>query len=650
MRRVLIGLACALPWSAGGVAQAAGPPPIEAYGAMPAVSGLSLSPSGKRAAFMISNAKGRLVVVQDVGGKVIATVTPGGVKLRDLSWAGDDLLEITTSSTFNLGMDWSYEHELERVDVLDLHALKVTTIFRNQKNVAPPVLANYGSARVGGRWYGYFAGLRVEADEAGMNATVTSDFRQLYKVDLLTGQTDVAVVGGSHDFQWVVAPDGAVVAHSEYNQISGEWRLSPGPGPGGKILLSYKTPLNDLALLGLGRTPGTVLIEDSTGSEDRYEEVSLTTGAVTPLLEGYAVRALIFDQVSDLFLGAEVRGPEGAVLFDPAQQAKLRGAFKAFPGRRSELVSFDPSFDELIVETDGADDSGTFWLVDIHAGSAVQLGGGRPGVPPEAVGPTRVFAYKASDGLSLEGVLTLPPGKDPKGLPLVVMPHGGPIGIRDEVGFDWEAQAFASRGYAVFQPNYRGSGGYGLAFRKAGYGEWGRKMLSDMSDGVAALAAEGVVDPKRVCIVGGSYGGYAALAGVTLQHGLYRCAVSFAGVADLPALRRWQLMREGDDNDLSRYWRTAIQGEAKDEPGLAQISPVSRAASADAPILLMHGKDDTVVPIDQSREMASALKSAGKQVELVEFADQDHWLSDETGRIQMLKAEVDFVQAHNPAN
>jgi len=175
-------------------------------------------------------------------------------------------------------------------------------------------------------------------------------------------------------------------------------------------------------------------------------------------------------------------------------------------------------------------------------------------------------------------------------------------------------------------------------------------MLTNMSDGVAALAAQGVIDPKRVCIVGASYGGYAALAGVTVQQGLYRCAVSYAGVADLPALRRWQLLRNGDADDLSRYWRTAIHGDSKDEPGLARISPAKLAASADAPILLMHGKDDTVVPIDQSREMASALKAAGKPVQLIEFTGQDHWLSDEASRIEMLKAAVDFAQAHDPAN
>ncbi len=129
----------------------------------------------------------------------------------------------------------------------------------------------------------------------------------------------------------------------------------------------------------------------------------------------------------------------------------------------------------------------------------------------------------------MEGVLTLPPDKEGKNLPLVVMPHGGPIVVGDRARFDWWAQVFASRGYAVFQPNYRDTLGYGEAFRHAADGQYGRKMQTDISDGLTALATAGIIDPKRTCIVGGSYGGYAAFAGVTLQHGLYRCAVSVAG-------------------------------------------------------------------------------------------------------------------------
>jgi dipeptidyl aminopeptidase/acylaminoacyl peptidase len=261
----------------------------------------------------------------------------------------------------------------------------------------------------------------------------------------------------------------------------------------------------------------------------------------------------------------------------------------------------------------------------------------------------RMVVWNAADGLALHGVLTLPAGRPAKALPLVVLPHGGPAS-RDYPGFDWWAQAFASRGYAVFQPNFRGSAGYGVAFRNAGLGQWGRKMQTDISDGVASLAAQGIVDPKRACIVGGSYGGYAALAGVTLQKGLYRCAVSLAGVADPSAMLVYDSQRAGYRSSTMRYWKAFMGVESSSDSSLDAISPLVRADQADAPILLIHGEDDTVVSINQSEKMEAALKRAGKQVEFVKMNNEDHWLSREDTRIQMLKAAVAFVEKNNPPN
>ena len=616
-------------------------PPVEAYGRLPGVSNLSLSPSGKRAAFLVSNASGRRIAVQEVDGKVLATLDPGDLKLADIAWAGDDFLLVTTSATINLAVDWGRKHELERVQVVDLRTLKTIIVFGQSPKDSTVVEGAYGVAQKGGRWYGYFGGASLGG---GGNL-------DLYEVDLATGAAHVTAEGGERSHNWVVGPDGKVIAHTEYDQSTGNWRLLVGPTSGGREVMARRTPLHEMGLIGQGRVLGSVLVVDGVGDELVYEEVALADGKAQPLLTGETVTAMIFDQGSGLLLGAQVRGPAGAVLFDPAREAKVRGAFKAFPGRRAQLLAYDPSFDEMIVMTDGGDDAGTYWYVDIPGHKALPLGTARPDLPSAEVGLTRMVPYKAADGLEMEGVLTLPRGREAKGLPLVVMPHGGPLGERDDIGFDWWAQAYASRGYAVFQPNYRGSGGYGRDFERKGYGEWGRKMLSDMSDGVAALAAEGVVDPKRACIVGGSYGGYAALAGVTLQHGLYRCAVAVAGVADMPALRRWDLDRQGEgDNEMQRAWRTAIQGEGKDEPSLAAISPARLAGRADSPVLLVHGTDDTVVPIEQSRKMESALKAAGKSVTLIVIKGQDHWLTNEDGRVQMLKAAVDFVLKNDPPN
>jgi len=199
----------------------------------------------------------------------------------------------------------------------------------------------------------------------------------------------------------------------------------------------------------------------------------------------------------------------------------------------------------------------------------------------------------------------------------------------------------------VLRVNYRGSFGYGWDFQSAGFGQWGRRMQTDLSDGVRYLSAQGTIDPKRVCIVGGSYGGYAALAGATLDPGVYRCAASLAGPADLARMIDYPKFEGSSDAAAAeRYW-LRYMGPRE---GLAAISPAQQAAKATIPILLIHGKDDTVVPYEQSQIMADALRKAGKPVDFVTLNKEDHWLSQGATRLQMLQAVVAFLEKNNPPN
>lgn len=273
------------------------------------------------------------------------------------------------------------------------------------------------------------------------------------------------------------------------------------------------------------------------------------------------------------------------------------------------------------------------WIGDVYAG-----------LKEGDISPVRAISYKAADGSEISGYLTVPYGADAKNLPLVVLPHGGPAS-RDTPGFDWWSQAMASRGYAVLQANFRGSDGFGRAFMEAGYGEWGKKMQTDLSDGVRYLAAQGVIDPARVCIVGASYGGYAALAGATIDRGVYRCAVSVNGVADL---KRMLITESDDSRSALRYWSEFMGVEGARDRDLSAISPAAHAGKIEIPVMLIHGKDDTVVPWEQSKAMADAMRNAGKPVEFVTLKGEDHWLSASDTRLQMLTSLVAFVEKHNP--
>jgi dipeptidyl aminopeptidase/acylaminoacyl peptidase len=325
----------------------------------------------------------------------------------------------------------------------------------------------------------------------------------------------------------------------------------------------------------------------------------------------------------------------------------IKGVFK---GKQVTLASWTPDFAKLVVYVDAGTESGTYYLVDLTAKKVNPLGRAFPKLAATDVGEVRAIRYPAADGLTISGYLTLPPGRSAaKGLPLIVLPHGGPQ-ARDTAGFDWWAQALASRGYAVLQPNFRGSSGFGQAFTEAGHGEWGRKMQTDLSDGVSYLAADGTIDPKRVCIMGGSYGGYAALAGVTLQKDIYRCSVAVAGVADLRDFLQWRANMGGSKSLTIRYWNRFLGVEAYNDPKLDTLSPTRLAAQASSPILLIHGKDDTVVPYAQSADMAKALQGARKPVEFVTLRSEDHWLSSAETRLEMLSSAVTFLEKHNPPN
>ena len=226
------------------------------------------------------------------------------------------------------------------------------------------------------------------------------------------------------------------------------------------------------------------------------------------------------------------------------------------------------------------------------------------GLGTEAFNPVKTIRYKARDGLEISAVLTLPRERDAKQLPLILMPHGGPF-ARDSETWNWWAQFLAERGYAVLQPNYRGSSGYGAAFAEKGEGQWGLAMQDDLNDALDWAVKQGIADAKRVCIAGASYGGYAAMRAAQRDGERFRCAVSYAGVSDLTSMMRYdsRFLNHGTRRDWMK----------EQAPDFRAVSPIYFPEQFSVPILLMHGKKDLRVQVKQSREMAEKLDKAGKE-------------------------------------
>jgi dipeptidyl aminopeptidase/acylaminoacyl peptidase len=640
----------------------AGAAPIEAYGKLPTIDPdqFALSPAGDRIAFVASAGAGRQLVVRELTGKTLAAINITKNKVRYLRWAGEGHVLLGTSSTLN-NMDSSQSaiEEASQVVVLNLDTGKSFAVFQQQGlKVWPQVVGDYGAFQVGGKWYGYFGGITlmgsgnsfIDLANTSSQTAYTPDhwWSDVYRVNLDTGVHEKVSGGAERLSGRAVGPGGEIVAHSEYDERTAKWALFAGAGGDHKVA-EQDSPLHDIGLIGLGRRPGTVAVRSTATENAGLYEFDLAHGdAQTPLLQGEVIDGYRTDR-NNYLVGAVVERDRPVTVFlDPKIQAAFERAAKPFSKLNVTYVSADDTWTKWILLTDGDGDSGSYYLVDLNKGTAEMVATMYPDIDTPDVGPVRMIEYKAADGLALKGVLTLPPGKgDAKNLPVVILPHGGPED-HDTLGFNWLAQAFASQGYAVFQPNFRGSDGSTVALRDAGYGQWGRKMETDLSDGLAELARRGIVDPKRACIVGASYGGYAALAGVTVQHGVYRCAVSYAGPADLNNLLRWSTDRYGQQSATFRYWKKFMGAKSEGDSSLHDISPAALAAKADAPILLIHGKNDSVVPIEQSRIMANALRGAGKPVEYVELDGEDHGLSGEASRVQMLKAAVEFVKKNNP--
>ncbi|HTV80622.1 MAG TPA: S9 family peptidase [Steroidobacteraceae bacterium] len=580
----------------------------------------------------------RIVVIATVADrKMIRWIKAADEKLRNLEWADDDNVMITTSVTDSVrGFkdEWSmlrvYSVSKNEVRSLPGKPLEMESDDRVMNTVIGEVRVRY----IDGHTVLFVPGIHL-------NQGVT-----LFRCDLTTRATNVVRVGDSDTSTWLVDAKGQLAAEQDYDEQTQRWSIRLFRDGTQHQTVSGQAALDAPSVLGFGSTGDTLLVESVENGSRTWKTLSMNEGKFSaPMGDGDVFDSALNDPLTDRLVGGInlVDVPE-YVFLDPALENHWKSVVKAFDGDNVQYVSASRDHSRIVVLVQGPKHGYRYELIDLEKAAAVPIGKVYAGID-NALEVQRI-TYAAADGLKIPAYLTLPRDRPARNLPLIVLPHGGPA-ARDTAEFDWWSQALAEQGYAVLRPNYRGSN-LDVAFLHAGFGQWGRKMQTDLSDGVRYLAKEGIVDASRVCIVGGSYGGYAALAGITLDASVYRCAVSVAGISDLAAMLKWESRGGIDARSVTRYWDRFWGVSGALDPALNAISPIRHVDAIKAPLLLIHGRDDTVVPFEQSQMMFDALKKDKRDVEMVVLKKEDHWLSHGETRMQMLEATVAFLRAHNP--
>ncbi len=633
----------------GSILSANAAPPVEAFGNLPTVTAARISPDGKNLAIIdtIGGHPGVAVFsLIDPTAKVRAAAFPDAVA-DSIMWVNSNRLICLFRA--NMKMKWQTGIQvMTRAISVAMDGGKAAVLLHDK-----PFF----------RLYHWDSGITdtdatdpnsvyMVADEsnAEMNGDTPKVYDQLYlnlfRVNVDTGLSQLVLHGDDHTVAFLMDGSGHVVSQVEQSSDLRQHIMT-----GAREAASYSAN-GGLEWDIEGRTPdGAGLAVETYGAQGNRGLYTYGIGAAglgAPLFADpkfdidYALR----DEMTGRVIG--VAYTEDRMVykyFDPAMEQIKERVDQALPGESVALVSHDATGATYVVSADGQKAPGSIYLFHPATGKLDRFKTAYPALSAADLSDVQPYPYKARDGLDIHAYLTLPNGKAAKNLPTVIFPHGGPQD-RDRMEFDWWAQFMASRGYAVLQPNFRGSTGYGVAFRNAGFGQWGKKVQDDITDGVKKLIADGIADPKRICIVGTSYGGYAALAGATFAPDLYACAISYAGLSDLAQMRYRDAEDYGTESSPVAEWDQYMGGRDVSSQNESDASPAKHADQVKTPILLIHSDRDVTVLIEQSEIERDALQHAGKTVEFVKLSGDDHYLTQQDTRIQLLKEVERFLAAH----
>ena len=484
------------------------------------------------------------------------------------------------------------------------------------------------------------------------------------RIDVMTGEAEQVEAGDRRALGYITDRDGTIVGRMVHRGVLDRILVMEARGEDDRwteVFRLNKDQIRDLAdyeFLGAAEQPGQVYAivrprDDAPESISGIHVFDFRTRTMGPAIwrdARYDAAGIVIDPETNAFLGGCMIADTFQCAFqDPEHEAIMAGLRRHFGADANvRIVSRSDDNNLWALAVTAPHNPGAYYLYRADQQQLEPVGSLYPALPEAVLGRAFRYDYTGRDGTRLFGYLTRPANDTGAPAPLIVLPHGGPE-TRDHLAYDRWVQFLASRGYQVFQPNFRGSSGMGRDFAAAGYGEWGGLMQDDITDGVEQLVREGLVDRNRVCILGASYGGYAALWGGATQADLYKCVISVAGVSDLPAQMRHARSENGADSDTYEYWLRSIGDPGRDRERLEATSPIRRVNGWTPPVLLIHGSEDDVVPFDQSRDMERALKRQGVDVKLVELEDEGHNLWSTKSEALVLTEIEAFLAAHLPA-
>lgn len=608
--------------------------PVADFAALPELKKPNLSPDGHWIAARKSAGGKTMLVVLDADhpeapGKTIGL---GKSDPASVSWAGNHRLLLTV---------WGHEDIMGfRIPFLRLLAVDLQT----------------GAAIIlDKRSQGLFAGDVLYTDPAGAWALVASQddaesYPSVKRVDLATG--NATVVEKAHDrvWDWYADDKGVVRAGVAYD--GRRWTVWYRDKPEEKLhAISGKFEKNEDSAVDRFIFRGNtswIMTNERTGRFGLYRYDPKTGAIGEALFENPEVDVddVMYDRATGEIKAVRYEDDRYRMQWlDPEMKQLQSKLDEALPNAVNLVTDWSDDKNKILVFLAGGSDPGRYFLLDRATRQMHPVVDPYPRIDPAALADVKPIQYRARDGLMLHGYLTLPRGRAAKGLPLILMPHGGPF-ERDHWEYDPIVQFLANRGYAVLQPEYRGSTGYGKDFVEKGYGQWGRKMQDDLNDGVDWLASTGQIDAKRVCIVGASYGGYAAMWGAVRDGSRYRCAASLAGVSDVQALLKYD-RKLFSATRYYREWRTRVAGD--EQTDLRTVSPLAYVQQIRIPMLIGHGEQDERVPVRQSHQMVDALTQAHADVSSVFYKEAGHGFDSAADLEDWLRRLEAFLGKYNPA-